>query len=269
MKNEKDIKTKVKEAYSKIAKNSSSCCSSSNCCGGISSTVDISKKIGYTDEDLRNVPEGANLGLGCGNPLFFADLKEGETVLDLGSGAGFDCFLAAKKVGEKGKVIGIDMTESMVKKAKENAKKGGFKNVEFKIGEIENLPIEDNSIDLIISNCVINLSPDKGKVFKEAYRVLRKGGRMVISDIVLLKGLPDFIKNSTSAYTGCISGAMIKEEYINEIYKAGFKEVKILDESFFSLYCIISDPDINKIKEDEKKELQRNILSIKISAFKR
>ena len=160
--------------------------------------------IGYSEEEMTAVPEGANLGLGCGNPTAMASLKEGETVLDLGAGAGFDCFLAAGKVGPEGRVIGIDMTPEMLEKARENAQKGNFSNVEFRLGEIENLPVADGIIDIIISNCVINLVPDKDRVFSEAFRVLKPGGRIMVSDIVLTKELPDFIKNNMAAYVGCI-----------------------------------------------------------------
>lgn len=265
---EKDIKKLVKNGYAKVAKKGSSCCPSSSCCGSTNKAEEISKKIGYEEEDIKSVPEGSNLGLGCGNPIGFSLIKEGEIVLDLGCGPGFDSFLAARKVGGKGRVIGVDMTEEMIKRARENAKKSGFENVEFKIGEIENLPIPDNSIDVIISNCVINLSPEKEKVFREAYRVLKNGGRMVISDIVLLKELPEVIKNSETAYVGCISGAILKDDYLNLIKKANFKEVKIIEEKMFSLDCIISDPDIKKIKDKEKFELEKIISSITFIAIK-
>ncbi|MEO0263583.1 MAG: arsenite methyltransferase [candidate division WOR-3 bacterium] len=264
----KDIRKIVKENYSKIAKEESSCCSLSSCCCSVTPAEEVSKRIGYREEELKAVPEGANLGLGCGNPTFFSSLKEGEIVLDLGCGAGFDCFLASKKVGKKGKVIGVDMTEEMIKKARENAKKGGFENVEFKLGEIEDLPLPDGSVDVIISNCVINLSPYKERVFKEAYRVLKDGGRMVISDIVILKELPEVIKNSDIAYTGCVSGAMMKDDYIKTIEKANFKEIKIISEKTFSLDCIISEPGLMKLDEKERKDLENNILSITLMAKK-
>ena len=248
---EKEIKKAVREGYAKIASQGNSCCGqSSSCCGSAAVAQDISKKIGYAEEEMKAVPEGANLGLGCGNPVALASLKKGETVLDLGSGAGFDCFLAAQKVGAKGKVIGVDMTPEMLDKARENARKGKYKNVEFRLGEIENLPVADSSVDVIISNCVINLSPDKARVFTEAFRVLKPGGRLMVSDIVLLQELPDAIKNSVQAYIGCLSGAVMKAEYLRLIKKAGFKDVSILDESCFPIDCMATDPIAKVIMKD-------------------
>jgi len=269
------IKESVKQRYSKIAKQENSCCGPvDSCCSGGDLTDSISKEIGYSEEELRAVPDGSNLGLGCGNPVALASLKEGETVLDLGSGAGFDCFLAANIVGKAGKVIGIDMTPEMVKKAKENAEKNNYENVEFKLGEIEKLPIEDDSVDAIISNCVINLSPDKGKVFKETFRILKPGGRLMVSDIVLLRELPDNIESSVEAYVGCVAGAMLKDEYIKAIKAAGFQEVKIIDQTSFSLDFVLNDPTakvlINdlKISPDQLEALEGSILSIKVFGTK-
>ena len=233
---ESQIKTTVKKEYGRIARQEqSSCCGPSNCCGSADPVEEISKTIGYSDKDIKAVPEGSNLGLGCGNPTALASLKEGETVLDLGSGAGFDSFLAAKKVGINGKVIGVDMTQEMIGKARENAKKGGYTNVEFRLGEIEKLPINDNSVDIIISNCVINLSPEKNRVFQEAFRVLKPGGRLMISDIALLKELPEYIQNDVQAYVGCVSGAIKKDEYLELIRKSGFQNTKILEERIFDI----------------------------------
>lgn len=225
--NELEIKKAVRDNYGKIAAESGSCCGP-NC--GCNSANDQSHDIGYTYHQLASLPEGADLGLGCGNPIAHASLQKGETVLDLGSGAGIDCFLAAPAVGETGKIIGVDMTPEMIFKARENAEKGNFKNVEFRLGEIERLPVSDNSVDIIISNCVINLSIDKDAVFKEAYRVLKPGGRLMISDIVLLRPLPDFVRNAVQAYVGCIAGASLKEEYLNKIANSGFKSIKVLQE---------------------------------------
>ncbi len=216
----------IKEKYGKIATLGGSCCSS-GCCGD-PSAINLSKSIGYSENDISAVPD-ANLGLGCGNPTAFAELKPSDIVLDLGSGAGFDCFLAAKKVGDSGKVIGVDITQSMIEKARANALKYGYSNVEFHLGDIEALPVESGSVDVIISNCVINLAPDKEKVFKEAFRVLKPGGTMYISDMVLLAELPENLKNDKDLLAGCVAGALLKEEYLRLLNKAGFS-VEILNE---------------------------------------
>ena len=273
--NKEEIKKTVRESYAKVAKESNPCCApSSSCCGTTSVAPDVGKKIGYSDGELKSVPEGANLGLGCGNPVALASLKEGETILDLGSGAGFDAFLAAKKVGPKGKVIGVDMTTEMIEKAREYAHKGDFENVEFRLGEIENLPAADNSVDVVISNCVINLSPDKEKVFKEAFRVLKPGGRLMVSDIVLLKELPAFVKESKEAYVGCVSGAIMKGEYLEEIRNAGFLKVNIVEESAFGLDCIVSEPVTGLAGEkvdgsqETAKKIEDSIASIKVEGTK-
>lgn len=247
----KGIKEIVKEGYGKIVKQGGSCCGpASSCCGSVDLAQDISKKIGYTEEELKAAPEGANLGLGCGNPVALASLHEGETVLDLGSGAGFDSFLAANKVGEKGKVIGVDMTPEMIEKAKENAEKSYYRNVEFRLGDIERLPVADGSVDVVMSNCVINLSPDKGKVFQEAFRVLKPGGRLMISDIVLLRELPKFIRDSIEAYIGCLSGAVMKDEYVQKIEKAGFRDVRVIDESLFPIELMANNSTSRIVTED-------------------
>lgn len=218
-----NIKKVIKERYNEIAESGGCCCGCNP-----NDKEGISKSLGYSDSDIKSVPH-ANLGLGCGNPTALSEIKEGMTVLDLGSGAGFDCFLAAKKVGKKGNVIGIDMTEKMIKKAKDNAKRYGLKNVEFKLGEIENLPVEDNSVDRIISNCVINLSPDKPKVFSEAFRVLKKGGELLVSDIVLLEELKDEHRQDEKLIAGCVGNALLKDKYLGLIKEAGFK-IKRTDE---------------------------------------
>lgn len=220
------VKQTVKEQYSDIASRDGK-----SGCGCGSKKIDtevISKFIGYSDDELRAVGD-SNLGLGCGNPVGMSKIKPGDTVLDLGSGAGIDCFLAAKKVGSKGKVIGVDFTEKMIEKARTNAKKINVSNVEFRQGDIEKLPVDDNSVDVIISNCVINLAPDKEKVFKETNRVLKTNGKMFISDIVLLSELSDEQKNDPVLIAGCVGGAIMKDKYI-EIAKSANFDIKILNE---------------------------------------
>jgi len=273
---EKDVKKAVRESYARIAEQGSSCCcgTSSSCCGSTDAVQEISRGIGYSDDELAAVPEGANLGLGCGNPIALASLQECETVLDLGSGAGFDCFLAANKVGEKGKVIGVDMTPEMLAKARENALKGDYKNVEFRLGEIENLPVADASVDVVISNCVINLSPDKERVFREVFRVLKPGGRLKVSDIVLLKPLPDVIRNSVEAYVGCIAGATLKDEYLENIETAGFRDIRVLGEAIVPVESILNDPAAQTIIEsaaitpDMVRDTTNSVISAQVSAVK-
>ncbi|MFH1307981.1 MAG: arsenite methyltransferase [archaeon] len=246
----KKIKKIVKDKYSEIADSSLSCgCSCNSSCCGESQIKQISKSIGYSEEDLKTP---GNLGLGCGNPIALGKIKSGDIVLDLGSGAGFDAFLASEKVGKKGKVIGLDMTELMINKAKENAKKGNYNNVEFILGDIEEIPLKDNSINVIISNCVINLSPNKDKVFKESYRVLKKGGKMFVSDIVLLQPLSNDQKKNKDLIAGCVGGALLKKDYLKRINKAGFI-VNILSE----------DKDISK-RQYQGIDLE----SLKIEAIK-
>lgn len=231
MKNSTNIKDIVKKGYGQIAKTSAQCgCGSCGC----SSNITVQKQsgeMGYSDDEMSAVPSGSNLGLGCGNPLAIASLKIGDVVLDLGSGAGFDAFLAAKKVGESGQVFGVDMTDEMLVKARENAKRGGFTNVEFKKGDIENLPFTDNSIDVVISNCVINLAPNKAKVFQETFRVLKTGGRLMVSDVVLVKPLPEELKNDPDLLIGCVSGAILKEDYLRLLKQAGFSNITIHKET--------------------------------------
>ncbi|MDD5082757.1 MAG: arsenite methyltransferase [Dehalococcoidales bacterium] len=272
---EQDVKKVVRERYARVARQGSSCCAPSSCgCGDSSPVATLSKQIGYGDEELQSVPEGANLGLGCGNPTALASLVDGETVLDLGSGAGFDCFLAANKVGKNGRVIGVDMTPEMIEKARENARKGNYENVEFRLGEIENLPAADNSVDVIISNCVINLSPDKAKVFQEAYRVLRPGGRLMVSDIVLEKELPDPIKDSIEAYVHCLAGAMLKADYLAAMRAAGFRSVKVVAETGFPVEGILDDPvakaviDQMGLTASKIQDLARAVVSVKVKGIK-
>jgi arsenite methyltransferase len=222
---EKDkVRSAVREQYGSVAraKTESSC--APGCCGP---DAGASLKLGYSAEDLAAVPEGANMGLGCGNPHAIAALRPGETVLDLGAGGGFDCFLAAKRVGSKGRVIGVDMTHDMLLKARENARKLKAKNVEFRLGEIEHLPVADGSVDVILSNCVINLSPDKSAVFEDAFRVLKPGGRLAISDVVAIKPLPKSLATSEKALTGCIAGAATVIDLKNMLKKAGFSKISI------------------------------------------
>ena len=274
MKEEK-VKKEVRKRYARVAKTSGSCCASSISCCSAPTNEQISKMIGYSEEEMNAVPEGANLGLGCGNPTALASLREGERVLDLGSGAGFDCFLAAKKVGKEGRVIGVDMTPEMLDKARANAKKGKYANVEFRLGEIENLPVADNSVDVIISNCVINLAPNKKRVFEEAYRVLAPNGRMMVSDIVLLKPLPKAVQENVEAYAGCIAGAEIKDKYLELVKQAGFTNVEVLDEKTYPLEYIISEETLTEaiklteMTEQELKAVAETIVSVKVSAQKK
>ena len=270
-----EVKKAVRAGYARIATQDKSCCApSSSCCSGATSAKSISKAIGYSDEEMKAVPEGANLGLGCGNPVAMASLKPGETVLDLGSGAGFDCFLAAKKVGPAGSVIGVDMTPEMLDRARTNARKGKYKNVEFRLGEIENLPVADNTVDAIISNCVVNLSPDKGRVFAEAFRVLKPGGRLMISDMVLLQELPDAIKTSIEAYIGCLSGALMKDDYLKLIKKAGFRDVNVTEETHLPINCVANDPTAQAIMKEKNitaeklEELTQTVASIRVKGVK-
>jgi len=271
---EEKVKKIVRKRYAKVAKSNGSCCASKVSCCSAPTDEQISKIVGYSQEELNAVPEGANLGLGCGNPTALVSLKEGERVLDLGSGAGFDCFLASKRVGKSGKVIGIDMTPEMLDKARSNTKKGKYTNVEFRLGEIENLPVADNSVDVIISNCVINLAPNKKRVFEEAFRVLAPKGRLMVSDIVLLKELPKAIQENVDAYAGCISVAEVKEKYVELMRKSGFKEVKILQEKVYPLDYIISEPNTKETVDklgltlDQVKEAANSIVSISVSALK-
>jgi arsenite methyltransferase len=227
---EQDLKTTVRKAYGKIALDAVDSCCDSLCCAG-ASAEETSRRIGYTDNQIATVPEGANLGLGCGNPLALASVREGDVVLDLGSGAGFDCFLAAQRVGPAGRVIGVDMTPEMLTKARRNAEAGGYTNVEFRLGELEALPVADSSVDLAISNCVINLVPDRERVYLEALRVLRPGGRISVSDTIQTAELPEALLESEAAKAACLSAAVTKDDYIAAIEKAGFVNVRVEEET--------------------------------------
>ncbi len=229
---ENEIRDAVRERYAGIAESNgaTACCSGSDqtsCCGPQKDFDLRSLKLGYSDEDIKQVPESSNLGLGCGNPQAIANLKKGETVIDLGSGGGFDVFLAARQVGKNGKAIGVDMTPAMITKARNNAEKIGFTNVEFRLGEIENLPVADEVADVIISNCVINLSPEKQKVFNDAFRVLKPGGRLAISDVISLKELPGEVKSNMELYSACISGASSAKSIEQMLKHAGFINIII------------------------------------------
>ena len=279
---EKDMRKKVQEKYGQIAAESGSCCSprqedcgpikkKGSCCAA-PAAEELSASVGYTESELASIPQEANLGLGCGNPVALASLQPGETVLDLGSGGGIDCFLAARRVGPAGRVIGVDMTAEMIHLARENARKSGLENVEFRLGEIENLPLADESADVAISNCVINLSPDKERVFCEIFRVLKPGGRMMISDIVLTAELPEKVKESVTAYTGCIGGAMKREEYLAAIAKAGFGQVEIAAENgvpvdLWADYPL--PPEAQSLSRADIQTALAAIVSIKVSAYKK
>jgi arsenite methyltransferase len=275
MMKDREIKRVVKEGYARIAKQAAFSSVPCHCCGCSSQVPeDMSKRLGYTDEELLAAPPESNLGLGCGNPVSLASIEEGNYVLDLGSGAGFDCFLASRIVGPSGKVIGVDMTSEMVEKARANARIWGYSNVDFRQGELENMPVADNYIDVVISNCVINLIPDKSRVFKEAFRVLKPGGRLVVSDIVLQKTLPEFVENSTEAYIGCLAGAVMKDDYIQAMRAAGFQEIQVMDESSFPIECLVNDSSgqtlvgMPKFTADQIAEVSNSIMSLMVSAVK-
>lgn len=226
------VRQKVREGYSRVATAEGSCCGQTACCGtATSDAARIAMEVGYTEEELAGLPDGANMGLSCGNPTAIASLAPGEVVVDLGAGGGFDCFISARKVGPTGKVIGVDITPDMISKARGNAitfkESEGLENVEFRLGEIEHLPVEDNSADIVISNCVINLSPEKQNVWNEVSRVLKPGGRVCVSDIALLKDLPDEVRQSVVALVGCVAGAVLISDTERMVAAAGLKDVEI------------------------------------------
>ena len=224
-----DIRKAVRDRYGALAESgngaAAECCGTPSCCSG--NEPGLSRKMGYSDQELAGVPEEANMGLGCGNPQAIAALREGEVVLDLGSGGGLDCFLSAGRVGPTGRVIGVDMTPQMIERARENAARGGYANVEFRLGEIEHLPVADASVDVVISNCVINLSADKAGVMAEAYRVLRPGGRLAASDVVAIGEIPEAVRDDPDLYSACVAGAIGRDEYERLLVDAGFEDVRI------------------------------------------
>jgi arsenite methyltransferase len=262
------LRALVREGYTRIADRASSCC------GPQPHTEEVAHNIGYTDEDLRSLPEGANLGVGCGNPTAIDSLRAGEVVVDLGSGAGIDCFLAARQVGETGRVIGVDMTDAMLDRARENVRKSGATNIEFRKGKIEALPLDDGSADVVISNCVINLSPEKRKVFDEAHRVLRGGGRLMISDLVLEHPLPPQIEEAADAYLGCVGGASLRTEYLQTIRDAGFRDLQIQREASFADAISLEDPQVHEamerfgITQEQILDLLRSVTSLQVLAVK-
>ena len=271
---EREIKRAVKEGYARIAKQATSDYASRCCSGDADIPEELSKRMGYTDEEIQAAPPESNLGLGCGNPVALASLSEGETVLDMGSGAGFDCFLASDRVGPLGKVIGVDITSEMVEKARANSRKGGYANIDFRQGDLENMPVADNYVDVVISNCVINLIPNKRMAFREAFRVLKPGGRLAVSDVVLLKELPEFVKSSSEAYIGCLAGAIMKDDYLDIIKSIGFGDVRVVAESRFPVESLISErsgcstPNDPAITPEQQKKVADSVLSIRISAIK-
>ncbi|MCX6639450.1 MAG: arsenite methyltransferase [bacterium] len=272
---QQEIRKHVRQSYAKIAKEQqSSCCGPVSSCCGSSNADTLSQQIGYSKEQLESLPTGANMGLGCGMPLSHAGLKPGEVVLDLGSGGGLDCFIAAKEVGDTGRVIGVDMTPDMIDLARKNTREGGYKNVEFRLGEIENLPVADGSVDVVISNCVINLSPDKGQVFKEIFRVLKPGGRFIISDMVITKPLPDFILKSMEAYSSCIAGALLKDDYLNAIKQAGFHSPEVIESVNLPVDLMANDPTAqnivknNQLTQQQVDEIGKTVESMKVRGWK-
>jgi SAM-dependent methyltransferase len=256
-----DIRTVVREKYGAIAERGGTCCDEGTGCG-CGCVSDTLSAIGYSAEETRAIPEGANLGLGCGNPLAYAAARPGETVLDLGAGGGIDCFLAAREVGPSGRVIGVDMTPAMIERARANAAKSGATNVEFRLGEIEHLPVADASVDLVISNCVINLSPRKPQVFAEAFRALKPGGRIVVSDLVLTRPLPPALQQRVDLLVGCVAGASLRDDYLRMMREAGFAAVEIADESGYDVGLA------NLADGSEEREALSAVRSVKVRARK-
>lgn len=275
---EKSVKESVVEGYGKLAKSTNNGLISKlfTCCDPNENANKVGKTIGYSEEVLNSVPKGSNLGVGCGNPSALAKIEKGQTVIDLGSGAGFDAFIVSPIVENNGEVIGIDLSDEMLELAKKNAKKGNYSNVRFIKGDIEKLPLDSNIAEHVISNCVINLSLNKRDVFKEAYRVLKDDGRLSISDIVLKKELPDFIKDSLAGRIACVSGAEKVEDYLQYVKDVGFKDIKIESKADFPIELMLSDPQIMKISEEmgftlnseEAKDIASRVVSISLTAKK-
>jgi len=255
-----DPRAVVREKYAAVAEGGSCGC---GCCGAEANDEAALAALGYTAEQRAAIPEGADLGLGCGNPIAHAELKPGETVLDLGSGAGIDCFLAAREVGDTGRVIGVDMTPPMIERARANRAKVNATNVEFRLGEIEHLPVADASVDVIISNCVVNLSPDKPQVFRDALRVLKPGGRLVVSDLVLTRPLDEVLQRNVDLYVGCVAGASLKQDYLQLMRDAGFKDVEIVQEHGYSVGIE------NLAPGSPEREAFAAVTSVKVRAYKR
>ncbi len=227
-----DPRAMVREKYGSVAEGKTG---AAGCCSGPEDAEAVLAQIGYGADDAALIPDGANLGLGCGNPVAFAEIRPGETVLDLGSGGGIDCFLAARRVGPTGRVIGVDMTPAMIERARATAERAGLRQVQFRLGEIEQLPVSNGTVDVIISNCVVNLSPDKPQVFREAARVLRPGGRLMLSDLVLLRDLSPELQRNVELYAGCISGAALKDDYLRMLREAGFDQVEVVSEGRYTV----------------------------------
>ena len=270
-----NIKEKIRKAYGNIAEVSGKSGCGCGCgCSSDAGSKGSNEVLGYSKEELSSLPEGADMGLGCGNPTAIASLKKGETVLDLGSGGGIDCFLAAEKVGESGQIIGVDMTAQMIDKARANAEKSPFDNVEFRLGEIEHIPVADSSVDVVISNCVINLVPDKSKVFSEIYRVLKPGGRILISDIATTGDLPQELLENVSAWAGCVSGAIRVDLYTDMLKDAGFNNVEIVDSTKAVPEYWLESPDVatfikdSGITNEKAVEVAGSISSIKVKGIK-
>jgi SAM-dependent methyltransferase len=261
------VREQVRAGYTAIVERAPRCCATAP-----GAAEQVARRVGYSEDDLQAVPDGANLGVGCGNPTALADLRPGEVVLDLGCGAGFDAFLAARAVGPTGRVIGVDMTEAMLERARENSRLGGFANVEFIAGTIEDLPLPDASVDVILSNCVINLSPDKPRVFREAFRVLRPGGRLAVSDLVLEAPLPAPLLESVEAWVGCLAGAMLRDDYLGAIRAAGFRDVRVVSEASYAGVIDVQAPEIRAIAEraglggEELDRAVESVTSVKIGA---